>query len=115
VRDVLHAEDLVNLYHTAYENIDKVAGEIFNIGGGIENSLSLLELFDLLQELTPTKTPLTFERLPRRQSDQDYFVADTSLIRKKIGWIPQVSAKEGITNMINWTRDNLEKQNLKAT
>jgi CDP-paratose 2-epimerase len=109
VRDVLHAQDLVNLYHTAYENADKVAGKIFNIGGGIENSLSLLELFDLLEELTATKTPMTFERLPRRQSDQDYFIADTTLIRKTIGWIPQVSAKEGITNMINWTRGNLEK------
>ena len=51
VRDVLHADDLIDLYMAAYKNRDRIAGEVFNIGGGIDNSLSLLELFNLLGDI----------------------------------------------------------------
>ena len=51
VRDVLHAADLIEFYLAAYEHKDAAAGEIFNIGGGVSNSLSLLELFALLEEI----------------------------------------------------------------
>lgn len=64
VRDVLHGEDVVNLYFTA-KDIDKAYGEVFNIGGGIENSLSLLELFDLLEnklDIEMTYTQFTLAR-----------------------------------------------------
>lgn len=105
VRDVLHAEDLIRLYHAAYENRDAVAGKIFNIGGGIENSLSLLELFDLLQDLTSMPKPMRFERLPRRQSDQDFFVADISEIGAIISWKPDISSRIGIDRMIAWVRE----------
>lgn len=107
VRDVLHAGDLIRLYRFAYEQRETVAGKIFNIGGGLDNSLSLLELFDLLQELTGMPEPMRFERLPRRQSDQDFFVADISKAEKSLGWKPQVSAEEGISCMLRWTRDSL--------
>jgi len=106
VRDVLHADDLVRLYRLAFENRESIAGEIFNIGGGMENSLSLLELFDLIQDLLGMKTNLQFERLPRRQSDQDFFVADISKAKQKFGWSPRVSSLEGIEKMLDWTRQN---------
>ena len=51
VRDVLHAEDMKKLYFATVNHIDQVKGQAFNIGGGIKNSLSLLELFALLEEL----------------------------------------------------------------
>lgn len=104
VRDVLHAEDLIRLYRAAYEHRDAVAGKIFNIGGGMANSLSLLELFDLLQELTDMPEPMRFERLPRRQSDQDFFVADVSSAKTLLGWVPQVSSRAGISKMLEWTK-----------
>jgi len=100
VRDVLRGEDLVRLYAAAYEHRDTVAGEIFNIGGGRENSLSLLELFDLLGRRTGT--PLVFTHNPPRQSDQKVFVADISKAERLLGWQPQIDKEEGISRMLEW-------------
>lgn len=104
VRDVLHADDLIRLYQAAYENRDKVAGHVYNIGGGISNSLSLLELFGLLEDLLefPAGTHMKYTRLPRRQSDQDFFVADVRLAGSELGWTPRKSCREGIRAMLDW-------------
>lgn len=102
VRDVLHADDLVRLYQSALVKEDACAGEIFNIGGGIASSLSLLELFSLLQRLTGQAEPLAFEHLPRRQSDQDFFVADIGKANRVLGWMPRHSAESGISSMCEW-------------
>jgi len=104
VRDVLHAEDLIRLYHTAYDRRESIAGEAFNIGGGHDNSLSLLELFALLRDLLGLPGDLSFEKTPRRQSDQAVFIADISKAGLKLGWTPQVSAREGIGRMLEWCK-----------
>lgn len=90
VRDVLHGEDVVNLYFTA-KDIDKAYGEVFNIGGGIENSLSLLELFDLLENKLDIE--MTYTQLPWRESDQKVFVADIEKATRILGWEPKISKK----------------------
>jgi len=100
VRDVLHADDMVRLYMSAAENIETIKGEVFNIGGGMENSLSLLELFELLEkELHIT---MQYTQLPPRQSDQKVFVADISKIQRMIDWVPLVSKETGISDMVQW-------------
>lgn len=99
VRDVLHGEDVVNLYFTA-KDIDKAYGEVFNIGGGIENSLSLLELFDLLENKLDIE--MTYTQLPWRESDQKVFVADIEKATRILGWLPRVSKESGVELMINW-------------
>lgn len=100
VRDVLHAEDVVLLYFTALTNIDKVKGKAFNVGGGIENSLSLLELFEMLESILEIK--MDFHRLPPRESDQLIFVADNTLITNLTGWSPQIKSLDGLKGMLNW-------------
>lgn len=100
VRDVLHAEDMVNLYFSAVEKIDAIKGEVFNIGGGIDNSLSLLELFDILEQELNVK--LNYKKIPPRESDQKVFIADIGKADKLIGWRPKVSARQGIKKMIEW-------------
>lgn len=107
VRDVLHADDLIRLYQAAYEARDSISGEIFNIGGGLKNSLSLLELFDKLAEKLEIP-PLSYVQTPRRASDQDFFVADISKVTRLLGWQPQVSVSSGLDLMLKWT----EKQNM---
>jgi CDP-paratose 2-epimerase len=102
VRDVLHADDLIRLYRAAYQHRDQVAGEIFNIGGGAPNSLSLLELFALLQELLDMDKPMLYRRLPRRQSDQDFFVANILKAEAHMAWKPDKSARIGIGHMLEW-------------
>jgi CDP-paratose 2-epimerase len=102
VRDVLHAEDMVSLYFETLVHAEKLAGEVFNIGGGITNSLSLLELFEILEQ--EINQPLSWSKLPPRQSDQRLFVADISKINKLTGWVPRITAREGISNMMKWSR-----------
>lgn len=104
VRDLLHAEDMINLYFTAIDNIDKIKGEAFNIGGGMVNSLSLLELFDILQNELAIK--LAFQKLPWRTSDQKVFVADIAKYSKATGWLPKVDKATGIKKMIKWVAEN---------
>jgi CDP-paratose 2-epimerase len=102
VRDLLHADDMVSLYFGAATRIDGVAGQAFNVGGGMPNSLSLLELFDLLGE--SIGRPLDFCRAEPRQSDQRVFVANIERISGAIGWRPEVSAREGVVRMLDWVR-----------
>jgi len=105
VRDVLHASDLVALYRAAYDHRQTVEGQIYNIGGGMENSLSLLELFELLAEKTGTQP--VFNRLPRRQSDQNVFVADIRKAGRDLVWAPQTTASSGIDKMLEWVRESV--------
>ncbi|MCE2983429.1 MAG: NAD-dependent epimerase/dehydratase family protein [Parachlamydia sp.] len=100
VRDVLYASDAIACYLAAVEHIDNVKGEVFNIGGGVENSLSLLELFDILEELTGAK--LNYQKIPVRQSDQRIFIADISKATTQLQWKPKVSSREGVSKMLNW-------------
>lgn len=100
VRDVLHARDMITLYFKAATQRDAVAGQVFNIGGGIDNSLSLLELFTLLEELLGIR--LDYRQLPPRESDQRVFVADIGKAAHILDWAPQVSAREGVSAMLEW-------------
>lgn len=100
VRDVLYADDMVDLYFSAMDHITAARGQAFNIGGGMNNSLSLLELITLLEELTFTK--LSFTKVPARGSDQKVFVAEFSKAKKLLGWEPTVTARNGVAKMIDW-------------
>lgn len=105
VRDVLHANDLIDLYTTVYQQKEKVTGQIFNIGGGISNSLSLIELLDKLANMLNLER-LSFSKIPRRQSDQDFFVADLTKVENTIGWKPKLNKYQGIEKMLEWIYNN---------
>ena len=81
----------------------KISGEAFNIGGGMNQSLSLLELFDILIETLGIK--MEYIQLPVRESDQKVFVADISKIKKYIGWEPKVTSKDGVKSMVEWVKE----------
>jgi CDP-paratose 2-epimerase len=100
VRDLLHSDDICRLYIAATINIDKARGQAFNIGGGYDNSLSLLELFNILDNKCDIN--LKFIKLPVRQSDQRIFVADLRKVEKIMSWKPQVSAEQGVSRMVDW-------------
>ncbi|MBF0308652.1 MAG: GDP-mannose 4,6-dehydratase [Magnetococcales bacterium] len=100
VRDLLHAEDMIRLYFTAVDKADAAKGLAFNIGGGMANSLSLLQLFDLLDQELGIR--MVFRHTPRRESDQFVFVADIARARKILGWEPRVDCLGGIRQMVRW-------------
>jgi len=100
VRDVLYADDMIRLYFKTVENIDKAKGQAFNIGGGMQNSLSLLELFEFLERELHVK--LSWTKLPWRMSDQRVFIADINKTKKIISWEPEVDKIKGIRMMLEW-------------
>ncbi|RLD27463.1 MAG: CDP-paratose 2-epimerase [Bacteroidetes bacterium] len=100
VRDVLHASDVVSLYFKAVENIENAKGNVFNIGGGIENSLSLLELFKLLESILVIK--MNFDKLSFRESDQLVFIANNEKAKKILGWKAITTPENGIRDSIKW-------------
>lgn len=101
VRDVLHADDMIALYFAALDHIQVARGNAFNVGGGIVNSLSLLELFRLLEEFGGVK--LVYTKLAARESDQRVFVADIAKVKRLLGWEPMVGTRQGIAQMMRWT------------
>jgi len=100
VRDLLHVSDCVNAYIAAYEHIAEARGQAFNIGGGMQNSMSLLELLQFLEKRLEIK--LNYTHLPWRQSDQKFFVADNSKAERLIQWSPKMSKEQGIEDTITW-------------
>lgn len=105
VRDVLHGDDMKRLYMAAVQHIDSAKGQAFNVGGGIENSLSLLELFTLLEQIVNVK--LNYTKIPVRESDQRVFVADLAKTTHLLQWKPLVSAQEGVERMVEWVSATL--------
>jgi CDP-paratose 2-epimerase len=103
VRDVLHAQDVVRLYFKAADKIDCIKGQVFNIGGGIANSLSLLELFSICEQSIGSKMP--FICLPVRISDQKSFVAQTKAVHAALDWTPAIGSRDGVLDMLSWVEN----------
>ena len=105
VRDILHIDDMIELYYTSLEKVDNIWGNAFNIGGGTKHSLSLLELFDLLNDMLGIQ--LTYTQIAARASDQKIFVADTTKIYTMTDWKPSVGVYDGIQSMLEWIKKGI--------
>ncbi len=95
---------MIDLYLKASTKIDSIKGQAFNVGGGMSNSSSLLELFSFLESELNIK--MNYTQLPVRESDQRVFVSDLTKAKELIGWEPKVSKEEGIRKMIEWVSAN---------
>jgi CDP-paratose 2-epimerase len=105
VRDALYISDICNLVDMEMKNIDNVAGQAFNIGGGGDKSISLLEACDMLAELTGNTTEVTI--VPNvRKADHCVYISDIRKIKKYIGWEPIVGIKQGYVKILKWIEDN---------
>ena len=105
VRDLLYVEDLLTAYDMAYTNIDKTVGQIYNIGGGKENTLSIWKEFGpLLENALGREIPVAREDW--RPGDQRVFVADIGKAYRDFGWKPEVGVEDGIHKLIDWVRAN---------
>ncbi len=103
VRDVLYCDDLVELYFNAVRHIDKAKGHAFNIGGGIENSLSIVELLNMLEKMLDIKMDHTF--IKERDSDQKVFVSNNSKAEKLLGWSPRTDCLSGVKKTVEWIKN----------
>jgi CDP-paratose 2-epimerase len=99
VRDILFVDDLVEAMQLARENVGRLAGTAFNMGGGPGNAVSLLEVVDFLATLG---APTEVRHAEERPGDQRYYVADTARFEKETGWRATVDAYDGIERLHRW-------------
>ena len=86
------------------ERIDIASGNAYNIGGGSENTMSLLELITLLEELSDKKIRYKFSNW--RPGDQKVFVCDIEKAKRDFKWVPKVKKEEGVELLYKWVREN---------
>jgi len=105
VRDVLFISDLINAFNAAVNNINKTKGEVFNMGGGPKNTLSLLELIDFINKARGRKIDVSFDDW--RPFDQKVYISDIRKAKEYFGWEPQVDKETGINKILNWITSNI--------
>lgn len=107
VRDLLYISDLVHAYDLAIKNIDKTAGQIYNIGGGQKNSISIWwDFAPILEKLFKRKISPKFSDW--RPGDQPIFVSDCRKAKNDFGWEPKVTTSVGIQKLYEWVSNNKE-------
>ncbi len=107
VRDLLFVEDLLNAYDLAIANIKKVAGNVYNLGGGSKNVISVWEEFAPILEKR-IGHPLHVERSDWRPGDQRIYVSDIRKAQADLGWSPKVGVEEGIQKLHDWVKANIQ-------
>ena len=107
VRDVLWVDDLLELYLAAVDRIDVAGGQVYNVGGGPQNTLSIwAETGPLLQSLLGREIEVTYDDW--RPGDQHIFVADIRKAERELGWTPKVTQAEGVRRLYQWVVANRE-------
>lgn len=104
VRDVLYVDDLIRAYDAALKNIKKTRGKAYTVGGGAKFSISIWELFDILQKIGRKKFNYKFG--PWRPGDQKIYVSDLASAKKDFNWSPTVSPQEGLKRLYSWIEQN---------
>jgi CDP-paratose 2-epimerase len=105
IRDVLYVDDLLNAYDAAIAKIDTVAGQVYNLGGGPENTMSIWTEFGPMLEKLLGK-PVPAARGDWRPGDQKVFVADIRKAERELGWKPKISVEEGVGRLFEWVKEN---------
>jgi CDP-paratose 2-epimerase len=113
VRDVLYVDDLVRAFESVRKSVGKTAGQIYNVGGGLENSVSLLEVMSEIERLTGHKVQYEFK--PVRPGDQPIYVSDYRKLQQHVGWAPSVNVRQMLTKMHDWWKENQHLFAISAT
>lgn len=105
VRDVLHVDDLIRLLLYQIEHLDTLDGQVFNVGGGRERSISLRELTALCEEATGNHieiAPIT----DTRPADVPLYISDNSAVTAATGWQPATDPRNVVEDVCCWMKDN---------
>ncbi len=102
VRDLLFVDDLVAAFRVAMAHLaqGRLAGQVFNIGGGPQRAVSLLELLESIGEFVGHPPEVRFEDW--RPGDPRYYVSDTRKFQAATGWAPKVGVREGVSRLHDW-------------
>lgn len=102
VRDVLHVTDLVQAFDKFMTS--SLKHEVCNIGGGPNNSLSLIELLDIIKNRTNKTPPLTYAAW--RTADQKVYISNITKAKEILKWVPRITPREGVGRLIDWVSHN---------
>ena len=105
VRDILFVSDAIAAYD-AFVRSESLKGEVFNLGGGVEHNISLMEALGVIAKITGTKPAVSYSEW--RCGDQKVYISDTSKARNKLGWTPLVTTNDGVDKLINWIRAHID-------
>jgi CDP-paratose 2-epimerase len=107
VRDVLFIDDLLDAYEAFDQNIELAAGQIYNIGGGPQNTMSIwTEFGPMLEELLGRPIHVCYRDW--RPGDQPVYVSDIRKAERELGWRPRICVQEGVTRLFDWIRGHQE-------
>ena len=109
VRDILHVEDLTKLFYRIFLNKSKKIDGYYNCGGGLKNSISILELIDIIESIKKNKVSMQFK--PKRKSDQKIFISNNKKLLNTFNWRPNINKFDGIKKLYKWIYKN--KKNFK--
>jgi len=105
IRDLLHVYDLLDAYDAAIQKIDQVQGQVFNLGGGPENTMSIwTEFGPRLENLLGKSIPVSHGDW--RPGDQKVFVADIRKAQQHLDWKPKYSVERGVRQLFDWVSEN---------
>ena len=109
VRDALYAEDVARLYLMALENIDKFKGKVFNIGGGMKNTVSLIEAIELIDLIDNGRHPeFKIKYEDWREADHRCYISDIDKITSCSDWSPTINVGLGLRKTYDWVVNNKE-------
>lgn len=106
VRDVLHVHDLVEAMLQVRENVQVTRGKVYNLGGGVERALSVLEMLHAVEEESGRKISLRHGEV--RPGDQPLYITDTARLRRDTGWSPRRSIQEILSDIHAFSRAERE-------
>jgi CDP-paratose 2-epimerase len=103
VRDILWIDDLVTAMREGMRRIDRLGGEVFNLGGGPRNAVSVRQVIDRLAEITGREVPV--RTAPWRPADQRIYVTGTGHAERLLGWRPTVGWRQGLERLVDWLEE----------
>ena len=105
VRDILYVEDLVQAMNQAITRIDRTAGQVYNIGGGPQQTISVwTEFYPILIKLIDKEIKISYGDW--RPGDQKVYISDTRKAQKELDWKPKVNVEQGIEKLYRWVQEN---------
>lgn len=113
VRDILYVEDLVEAFVLAQDNISNISGQPFNIGGGPENAVSLINVLEMISRISRKEIDVKYGQW--RPGDQKYYVSDTRKFELATGWVPKTKAGNGLENLYNWLKNVKDSKIISST
>jgi CDP-paratose 2-epimerase len=100
-------EDLIDAFEAAAAKIDKVAGCVYNIGGGPDNALSLLDVLKFIE--SRRASPITYRSAEPRPGDQRIYVSDIRRAQRELGWTPRTGWETGLNALYEWICDHRQE------